>query len=387
MRRLVMLVAIVAVLAAAVYGARWLHKTRPRAKRVVVERKPTLVEVIAVTRGRERVVVVAMGTVIPEKTVVLQPQVTGRIIEQSPALMPGGLLKAGEIIARIDPTDYHLAIEQQKGNVARALFELKVEEGRNVIARREWKLLEPDIPNTDAGRQLALREPHLTNARAALAAARSSLDLAKLNLERTAILAPFNALVTEESIDVGQLVTPQTRLATLVGTDAFRVQAALPVSKLDAIAIPGVNGSKGSKAKVAHEASHGCVTSREGQVVRLLGDLDPAGRMARVLIRFDDPLGVKPGPRLPLLLGAYVRVEIEGKPLNDVYVLPRSALREGNTVWVMDADDRLAIRKVEIAWRQPDTVLIGSGLQPGARVIVSRIPVPIPGMKLRVEDE
>lgn len=385
MRKVLTLLAIAAILGAAGYAAYRLYETRPRAGRVVVERKPTLVKVTTVQRGRQRVTVTAMGVVIPAKSVIIQPQVTGNIVAQNPALVPGGRIKAGELIARIDPKDYQLVLEQEKANVERAQFELKVEEGRRTIAKREWKLLEQDVPHTDAGRALALREPHLRNARAGLAAARSRLATAQLSLGRTTLRAPFNALVREEFIDVGGLVTPQSRLVVLVGTDAFRVKASVPVGKLDSIRIPGVNAAKGAKARIIHELNDGGNQQWQGQVLRLLGDLEPAGRMARVLIRVPDPLRLKSGTGLPLLLDAYVRVEIEGKELADVAALPRVAVREGNEVWIMNADDQLEIRKVTLAWRMKDTVLVGAGLASGERVIVSRIPTPIPGMDLRVE--
>ena len=127
---------------------------------------------------------------------------------------------------------------------------------------------------------------------------------------------------------------------------------------------------------------------RPARLVRLLGDLDPVGRMARVLVEIDDPLGLNAdhNPReLPLMLGAYVRVEIEGKDVEEVFSIPRASIREGEKVWIMDDDDRLVFRPVEVLHRSKERVLIRKGLEGGERIVTNSIPSPLPGMKLRTE--
>ena len=388
MRKVLRVILTILVLAAGIAAAVTLIRTRPRAARTPPRSAATLVEVITASKGSEHVLIEAMGTVVPAKTVVVQPQVTGRIVEQSPKLLPGGLFKKGDVIARIDPRDYELAVEQQKAAVQRATFELKVEEGRQVVAKREWNLLKSDLTESEAGRALALREPQLQTAKAALAGARSGLEQTTLSLERTTIRAPFNALVKEEFIDLGQLVAPQTRLATLIGTDEYWVQVSMPVERLQWVAIPGVKGDQGAAAEVLHALGPEAVVERAGRVVRLLGDLDPVGRMARVLVVVDDPLGLAADSddgALPLLIGAYVRVLIEGPVLDDVVVVPRRALREGDRIWIMNADDKLEIREANIVWRRENDVLLRKSVDEGDRIIVSRIATPVPGLALRAE--
>jgi RND family efflux transporter MFP subunit len=266
---------------------------------------------------------------------------------------------------------------------------MEVERGRKRVAEREWKLLHSEVLTTQEGRRLALREPHLENAKAALSAAVSGLELAKLSLERTEIRAPFNALVTEESVDPGQLVSPQTQLARLVGTDEFWVQTALPVGQLKWIAVPGINGRRGAAAKVVHSPGNGFRIEREGRVVRLLGDLDRVGRMARLIVSVKDPMGLANGGgdgELPLLLGSYVRVEIAGRELQGVVRLPRKTVHEDDKVWVMGPDDRLQVRTIKPVWRAEQYVLVAEGMTGGERVVTSFLASPLPGMKLRVEE-
>ncbi len=378
----------VAILTAGAYTARYLIITRPEPAKSVPEVKPLMVEVVTANRSRERVIVEGQGTVRPSKTVSLQPEVQGRIIEQSPELVPGGRFKEGEFVARIDPRDYEYAVDQQETKVESALFALKQEQGQQVIAEREWELLGSEVQTTDVGRDLALRKPHLRYAESVLAAAQSALEKAKLDLERTTIRAPFNCLVLDESVDIGQFVTPQTRLAQLIGTDEFWVEVSVVVDRLRWIRIPEINSTEGSKARVIHRVGMGTTIEREGRVVRLLGDLGTGGKLAWLLVSIPDPLDQKSAnPNLPLLVEAYVDVEIEGEYMDGVFVIPRAALREGNKVWVMDEKDQLDIRDVQIVWRGKETVWVKDGISDGEQIVTSSINTPLPGMTLRVSDQ
>ncbi len=377
-----------AIIAVGVLAAWWLVANRPRVQRERLEPIPPIAQVVQAERSTERVRVVAMGTVVAAEQVFLQSEVSGRIIRQSPQLLPGGLFEAGEVILQIDPRDYEFVVRQREAAVERARLEIEIEKGRQVIAKREWKLLEEDISLDQASQNLALRKPQQKNAQAALDAAESALEQARLQLERTTVNAPFNALVQEEFVDVGQLVTPQTRLATLIGTDRFWVQVSVPVDRLRWIAFSGTEGTDESVVTVIQEVSGDVQMKRPGRLLRLLGDLDPVGRMARVLVEIDDPLGLNSdrNPQdIPLMLGAYVRVEIEGRSVEEVFSVPRTSIREGEQVWIMDEEDRLVFRPVEVLHRSKDRVLIQNGLEAGERIITNRIPSPLPGMKLRTE--
>ena len=377
-----------AIIAVGVLGAWWLVANRPRAQREQVEPIPPLAQVVEARRTTERITIAAMGTVVPAKRVALQPEVSGRIVAQSPQLLPGGLFRKGDVILRIDPRDYETAVKQQEAAVEQARLEVQLEKGRQVIAKREWKLLEEDIALDQSSQDLALRRPQLKNANVALEAAESTLEQARLQLERTTVYAPFNAVVREEFVDEGQLVSPQTQLATLIGTDRFWVQVSIPVDRLRWLTFSGTEASGESNVMVVQEVTGEVSIERSGRLARLVGDLDPVGRMARVLVEIDDPLGLnaKKNPAsIPLMLGAYVRVEIEAGNAEEVFLLPRTTIREGDQVWIGGEEDRLEVRPVEVLWRSKDTVLIRNGLREGDRVVTNSIPLPIPNMRLRVE--
>jgi len=390
MKKALNVLLILVVLGVGAAAAHRFIRTRPKPARKPRSAKPPIVDVIRARRSAHTVVVEAMGTVIAAQEVTLRPQVSGLIVEQSPHLVPGGLLKKGEVVARIDPRDHELAVEREKGNVERAQFQLTLEESRQVIAEREWRLLGSDARADEAGRDLALRKPHVRNARAALAAARSSLQLAQINVARSTARAPFNALIQEEFIDTGQLATPQTPLARLIGTDHFRVRVSLAVDKLSLIRIPAVDGCKddaGAAATIVQLANQGQRIERQARVIRLLGDLEPRGRMARLLLQVKDPLGLESGSGLPLLVGAYVRAEIQARTLKDVCRLPRRALHAGDEIWVAEKQSARTVlrirRDIDIAYRARDYILVRKGVEDGERVVVSRLGRPADGKVIR----
>ena len=374
------------IVAAGVTVAVVLVKTRPQAARVVPQDRAALVEVAIVTSSAAPVEVRAMGTVIPSREMVLMPEVSGRVVEQHPQFVPGGLVSEGELLVQLDGRDYELQVSQQRAAVANAKFALEVEKGQQKVASREWELLDELGVTGKKGGKLALRKPHLKNAKAQLSGARGGLGRAKLAVEKTQIKAPFNGLVVREQTEVGQLVGPQFALGTLAGTDSFWVRIAFAQERLGMFALPGPDGSGGASCSVAisGEVNSGKEGTRPCRVVRLLGDVDPLGRMSRVLVEVPDPMGLeqKDETVAPLLLGAYVQVVIAGNTLENVARIPRSALRNADRVWVMTKEDTLEFRDVSVAWRDKDTVFVSAGLSDGDRLVVSAIGTPIPGMML-----
>lgn len=377
----VLLPLLVVALGAAVAIA--LVDTAPRASRKPAAEQARLVRVQPVSTGDAVAEVEAMGVVVAAREVVLQPQVSGEVLWISDELVPGGRLRKGEELLRIDPADYRLAVRQRESELAQAQSELKIEQGQQIIARREFELLgEPEAGEDTA---LMLRKPQLQSVRASLAMAEAALDRARLDLERTGIRAPFNAIVQSRSVNAGTRVTVSSTLATLVGTDRYWLELSVPVDQLKWLEIPGQAGGRGSPVRIYDEAAWGRQQYRTGRIIRLAGDLEAEGRMARVLVAVDDPLALQPehDGEPVLLLNSYVRAVIEGRELPQVVRLDRSLLRDSDRVWLMDADDRLQIRDIEVLFRGPDSVLVGGGLSDGDRVVATDLSAPVAGMALR----
>lgn len=329
------------------------------------------------------VAVRAQGTVVPSRKVVIKPQVTGQVIWQSPALTIGGKVQAGEELVRIDPQDYDLALAEVQANFEQARFERAVESGRQVIAQREWTELQSDLDMQEVNQSLVLREPHLRRAEALVEKAKNDIEIAELDRSRTVITAPFNAMVTAESVEVGQLLSTGSEICELAGTDEFWIQVTIPFSQLRWVSFPA-DGRPGAAAQVILDAGEGEPVTWEGQVIRLLGDLDPLYRMVRLVVSVHDPLRLRQtsSGRLPLLLGSYVEVHIDAGTLEDTLTIPRAARREGDKIWVVGPDRKLRILPATVLWPEKDNLIIANNVETGDQLIVSDLRVALPGMEV-----
>jgi len=359
------------------------HKAPKAQKRAPLKAIP-VVEVQVVQPEDHRIMVPAMGTVVPAREVVLKAQVSGKVLSLHPEFIAGGYIKENAEILQIDPVDYQLTVTLAEAKVKDAESGLELAEEEANAAKEEWRLLnEGNAETNDKPPPLVAKEPQLAAAQARLKAEQAELQKAELNLKRTSVRAPFNGIVRTKSVELGSLVTPQDPLAELVGVDEYWIQVSVPVDYLKWISVPNRKGKKGSQVRVVHQNGY----ERTGEVIELLGDLETEGRMARILAAVKDPLGLKDSGQTtrPLLIGEYVRVEIEGSPLSQVFRIPRVALRENDTIWIVGDDSTLNIRPVTTIWRDTQTVFLEQGLNPGDKLIVSDLAAPVEGMKIQME--
>ncbi len=215
-----------------------------------------IVQTIPLVPQTRSVAVSAFGSVVPSRKVVIKPQVTGQVIWQNESITIGGQLKEGDELIRIDPKDYELALAEVQSNFEQARFELEVESGRQVIAEHEWNELQSDLDMEEVNKSLVLRKPHLRRAEALMEKARNDIEVAKLKHSRTAITAPFNAMVVEESVEVGQMLDTGSDICELVGTDEFWIQVTIPFSQLKWVHFPE-DGQPGAEAQVILDTGNG----------------------------------------------------------------------------------------------------------------------------------
>jgi RND family efflux transporter MFP subunit len=342
-----------------------------------------IVQTIPLVPQTRSVAVSAFGSVVPSRKVVIKPQVTGQVIWQSDSITIGGHVKEGDELIRIDPNDYELALAEVQSDFEQARFEREVESGRQVIAKREWDEIQSELDMEEVNKSLVLREPHLRRAKALMEKAQNDIELAELQLSRTVIKAPFNAMVVEESVEVGQLLDSGSDICELVGTDEFWIEVTIPFSQLKWVHFPE-NGQPGAEAQVILDTGEGESITWKGRVIRLLGDLEPLGRMARLVVSVTDPLDLRRDScsKFPLLLGNYVEVKIDAGELEDALTIPRAALREGNQIWVVGDDHLLRILPATVLWPEKETVIISNNLEKGDQLIVSDLQVALPGMEV-----
>lgn len=412
------------ILAAAVALSIGLLRTPPEVPRSEPEALAAVVGVADLSAESPPVFVEAFGTAVAARQTQIQPEVTGRISGLHPQLVPGGRITEDETLFEIDRSDYAIRVAEAEASVsvARLLVEsfrsnldsllMQVEQISAELEYLRWnaqrlgRLSESEqageVELREAQSSFQSREAALASLEAQVAeqryaverataevrVAESRLATAELALSRTRVRAPFDAIVIEESVEVGQLIGPQTVVATLAATDEFWVEAAIPVSRLSSIRFAEGNPGGPSAVTVAVATGEGTV-SMKGVALRSLGRLDPEGRMARVLISVRDPLKLDEAlnaGRGALLLGSYVRLQVDAGILENVFAIPRYALRENNRVWVRDSTGNLAIRQVEVVWRRQEDVLVRDAFVPGDRLVTTHLSSVIPGMPLTVRE-
>jgi len=369
---------IILVVGVVVMGA--LVKSRKAPKKAPHKDPGALARVIEVKQATVDVTVKGTGTVQPAMSVTIIPQVGGRVERTSPSLVGGGFFKKGETLFEIEKADYELGVQRAQAALAKAEYAVAQVKSQAKVARTEWERLHPgEDPNP-----LVVYTPQLKDAEGSLESARAALEMAKLDLERTRLAAPFNSIVRSENIDPGQYVTPASSAVSLSGTDVAEIIVPLPLDELGWVKVPRRPGQKGSAATVRMDVG-GKTYSWEGAIVRSLGEVDPNGRMMRVVVAVPDPYNLKGTHKgsPPLAFGAFVDVGIKGRSIKGVVTVPRAALRDASTVWTVDSDNRLLIKDVKVLRIERDDVLVKGGLTDGDMVVITTLTGAADGMRLR----
>jgi len=342
-----------------------------------------LVEVLTIATQPHQVTVHATGSVAPGMEISLVPEVSGKIDWLSPQLVTGGFFRKGEKLLEIDQRDYRLAVEQAQATLAQAEVALQTEEQQSKLALEEWQLLNMDDKGEPS--PLVLRAPQLKKEKANLDAARAGLKKAQLNLQRTTLYAPFDCRIRTEQVDPGQYLRAGTAVATLAGTAQAEIKVPLPLSELQWLDIPRAGDTHtGSRATISLTSGSERLTWT-GEIVRSAGEIDPASHMATIIVAVDTADGNRSTPQgqLDLSVGLFVDVALHGTHLPEVVSIPRSALRENDSVWLADLEDRLQIRPVHVLRREQDTLLIDEGLSAGERMILTTLDGAVTGLLLR----
>ncbi|MBU0486107.1 MAG: efflux RND transporter periplasmic adaptor subunit [Proteobacteria bacterium] len=376
-QRLIAIGMILTILIIGVSVAWHLIKTKPQAKRKPPEKMQTLVRTTTLARVSTTLKITALGIVTPAQEVNLQAEVSGRVTALHPALKPGGIIKKDEIVIRIDDTDYQLNLQQKINKLEQAKADFQLEEGSQEVARQEWRLItEEGIDTGETSQELALRKPQLDKVLANIKTAENEIEQARISLARTELKAPFNGVVRQKNVALGSQISAQSSIAVLAETDTFWAEISVPVDQLQWLTLP-VGEKPGSPVTIYTNGN----TRHQGSLIKLLPDLDKDGLMARLLIAITDPLGLK-STKTPLFLGSFIRAEIEGRRLENVFQVPRAALVDYDKVLTVTAENTLHLQPVSVVWKNTEDVFIDQGLSAGDKLIISNVPAPIEGMPL-----
>lgn len=354
----------------------------PRTERV--DRAP-LVSTLEVPARSGALTVTGTGSVEPTREVTLAAEVGGRIATVSPALVSGGSVRMGQVLATIEAADYENALAVAEAEVVQRRYELIRAEQEVEVAREEWASSgaagEPET--TDLGR-LAYREPQLELARSGLAAAEARVRDAELRLERTRIRAPFDGKIRSKQIDVGQFVGPGQPVAAMYATDEVELVVPLSPDQMDLLD-PNWQLRDRLAARVI-PAGGTPDAAWDGYVHRVDGALDPATRLVNVVVRVPGPYRPSETQK-PLLVGTFARVGIVGRVEERYWTIPLSALRDQggqSAVWLVD-DSSVQMQRVEVVQQVDDIAIIRAADLPETITLVTSDPgVVTPGMAVRM---
>jgi len=345
---------------------------------------PPLVRAISVELMTIQMRTKTHGTVLPRTESELTPEVSGRVVEVSPVMVSGGFFTLGQELLRIDSLDYEVALEEARARLARSQSELS--NSKKAYARQldlAKKQSASASQQDDALNRLRIAEATIREALA-------KLSRAKRDIARTRVLAPYDGRVRSEKIDVGQFVNRGSSIATIYATDFAEVRLPIRDEELAFLNLPLMYTDVESRAQrpqvILRARFAGTVHEWFGQVVRTEGELDPRTRMVNVIASVEAPYA-QSGSKPPLAVGLFVDAEIIGTSFDNIVVLPRSAIRGEQKVYVVDGDNRLRSRDIEILRIVENEVYVSGGLSRGDRVCISTLDSVVEGMQIRLENK
>lgn len=366
----------VAILALAALLASAMALNRPPPERRPPEPRLLPVEVLVTATETGRFTFSSQGNVQPLRETGLVAEVSGRVLDVAEAFQVGAFVAAGTPLLRIDPRDYETAVARAEAALAGRIAQLEQERARATQAERDWRSM-----GRGEASPLVLRTPFVAEAEAAVRAAEADLDAARVALERTTVRAPYDGLIRARAVDLGQFVAVGTALGRIAGVE--RVEVRLPLSEAEAAFIELPKGI-GVGPEITLEST-GPAGRRQwpARIVRSEGVVDTRTRLIHVVAEVEDPYALR-RPGEVLALGSFVQARIPGRPIAGLIPVPRGALRGADQLVLVDASDRIELRRVEVVFADAERAWISTGIEPGERVVTTVLESPVPGTAVRV---
>ena len=355
----------VAVIVLSVVSARVITSNKPEPQTRDSVASVAVVDATRLSASAYPVVIRSQGTVQPTLANTLVPAVAGTVISISDNFVAGGTFKAGELLLQIDPRDYAIAVRQARADLSQVDAQLHEERALADQARAEWR----SMGRSGEPSPLTLREPQLEAAAANRDAAQAQVEQAELELERTRVIAPYDGVVSERQVDLGQFVARGAPVGNIHSIHAVDIRLPLSNRQLTYLQIPtGNSTSTVDTPNVELRASIG--TSDQlwtGSLIRAEG-IDATTQQLNVIARVENP---HTQSERPLRVGQFVHALIEGDVLQNVFVIPRAALREEREVLVIDENDEIQRRQITIAWADDQVAAVTAGLAEGDLLVLT----------------
>ena len=380
MKKLLKIIAPMLVLLVSIAVVQALNAAKPAPEKKEESQRVISLYVDEVKSDSVTLSVRTQGEVRPKIEIDLIPQVSGRIMAISGSFAEGAKFGPGTTLIKIDDTDYKLAVIRAEAGVAGAQVALERELANARIKEEHWL----DKRNSGEPTPYALNKLQVTEARAILRAAEADLKDAHLNVARTAISVPFDGRVREKNVGIGQYVTAGTRLGRVFSTATVEIRLPLTDSQLAELNLPmGFMADDFNAPEVQFKAMVGRHEHFwTGHIVRINASVDQQTRLIYAIAEVEDPYGAGADDGAPIAVGMFVSAEIAGVTSQSALVLPRTALRNADKVYVINDENRLEIRTVKVLSTSQDIVFVTHGVEPGDRVVTSSIPAAVDGMEV-----
>jgi len=342
----------------------------------IQEKDPMDVNVQILTPIDYQIKIKSTGTTTPITQTVLTSEVGGEVIYRSKKFSEGSSVISGEILAKIDDTDLQLQYKNALLQLASAEVQFAVQQAEAEIAQEAWDQVGEGIPQ-----ELTTKKPQLKQAKAALEVAKAQVQSAEKKLNKTEITAPYTGRIQNINIDLGSTIIPGQPVGSMYTSNEIEVTLSVKDSDLKFLDIP-MDGRKlnpDQKSIVIIKSLYkGEMQEWAGNLERVDGVIDPMTRMIKLIANFKNNFIEETKPILPI--GLFVEAEINGKQLEDIFMIPNSALTPNDELLFLNQDDALEIRKVSVLTKMKNHILVKEGMKAGERVVVSKLSIATNGM-------
>ncbi|MBW4968282.1 efflux RND transporter periplasmic adaptor subunit [Pseudoalteromonas sp. CR1] len=372
-----------AVVVAALLIVFFIKSNPPEARRFGSAPKAAIsVSVLELVPQSYQVMIDSYGTVKPRTQSLLVAQASGQITEVSDEFREGGFFEKGDVLLKLDDRDHQAEVKSAQANLLTAEQSLLEEKARGQQALTDWKRL----GGSSQASSLVLREPQLAAAQAQVLSAQASLEKAELDLERTKVTAPYAGRILSRSVDLGQVVSNNTQLATIYAIDSVEIRLPIKNKDLSFVNLPeqyrdGAKNQAGSLVKFSSDLVG--EQTWQGQLARTEGAIDENAQQLYVVAKIDDPYKSTASNQYPIKIGQYIKAQIAGKTVQNALIIPNSTIYQGTYVYVVEGDV-LKRKDVTFAWQNANQAMIKTGLKANDKLVVTPLGQVSSGTKVSI---
>lgn len=370
----------IGVLAFSIIGLKLMVANKPEPEKKESTERIVSLYTTPVTQIKRTIDVETQGEVRPKNEIPLTSRVSGHVISIDEQFDEGAAVNADTVLIKIDDTDYQVAVIRAQARVAEAEVALQRELANAKMKKDTWDQKKGNAQPSP----FALNKPQVLEAEAKLRAAKADLTEAELNVARTEIKVPFNGRVISRNVGLGQYVSAGTVLGRVFSVDTAQVRLPLTDLQLATLKIPLGFEAENNNAPTVKFTTHIGRNEHhwQGHIIRTNAAVDQNTRLTYAIAEVNDPYGSGADNGVPFAVGMFVTAHITGSEVTEAWMLPRDALRQDDSIYVVSADNTLSIRQVDVYATTSDEVMFKDGVTAGEQVVTSAVTNVYEGMKV-----